>query len=180
MILDLSEFEAKKNAGSSGERKIIFVNGKACAAGLTFRPYGTKAAKSVTVFDETTKRSRLPQSGEKPTVKWMIPGLDENRQPRVYSCPASVISEIIKVRDTLETHDVYVSVTTSGTGLNTTYNVAKNKKISGKLSAEEEAALKALDLEAVRDSLVAPRDEAAAAPAAQAATVDADDMAWAK
>lgn len=167
MEISFDDFDKQQEEQKAKNSVCVFVNSKVCSGenGLSFRPYGG-LYRTVSVFDQQLKQNRPPRDKEKATVRYLMRGLDPDRNAHIYQCPTTVVEGIKSIFDTLESQDTFVTVTVTGSGMSTEYSVkkCKDKSLSGKITAKEVEALKALDLATIAESLIKPDVQEDATP----------------
>ena len=132
---------------------IMFVNGSNTQSSpVIVRPVGP-IAQYEAVYDPALKRSRAPREGEKVTTKVLFNGVDLTGTLRVYQVGMQVAGLIKDLFDNLESTELYIEISSTGSNLKTKYSVKKHKAKSGKLD-ESKLALK--DLDKIANSLVVP------------------------
>ena len=155
MNVDFSAFDPKLiNPGNPSN--IVFIKGKNTSAGQTIsvRPIGRVEVMAGFVFDPILKRNRKAKAGEKARTQFLFNGIDAEGHIKTYVCGSQVIGGIKDVRDIRESSDVYVEITSTGTGLETEYQVrpAKDKTLNGKI--DEPSLANIPDLAKIAASLV--------------------------
>lgn len=173
--MSFDEFEKQDAEQKAKNQTVVFVNGKGTnGEGLTFRPFGG-LYKVVSFFDQELKINRAPRAGEKASTKYLIRGLDRDRNAKVFQAGVSVISRIKEIRNDADTEDLYVTVTSTGAGMSTEYATKRNKSINGKITKAEVEALLKHDLVKIGQSLVKP--DPATQPQEPVAAATSTDMA---
>lgn len=176
-----ADFESfnPKEYGGAGNGKIVFIKGKNTNPGpLTVRPFGKICVQTNFVYDPDLKKNRTARKGEKSRTQFVWNGLDENGDVKTYVSGSQVVQGIKDVREIKETSEIYVDITSTGSGIDTEYVVrpTKNKRLIGRIDMSKLENIP--DIQKVAEGLVVddPQAEQAKGTKADAET----DMPWAQ
>jgi hypothetical protein len=172
-FIDLNQFSVRSSRKSNGS-SLVFVKAKTTQGGQSViaRLHGDPWEYE-SFYCKASGRSRAPREDERGTRRFLWGGWDHEGTQRVFDLGVTVVDGIRKVYDILGSRDVWVEITSTGSGTSTEYCVGRAKRKD--LPTIDPATYVAPDFDGIVRAIAPPEAGAAAAAAVPTGPVNRHD-----